>query len=589
MEDLPELRRKGNFESKGESSLRRLFVFSLSLLLVLPLVPILLSTWYIYQDEVERIETHLQETNHQVALLAHHSFNALINKIAFRLSENDLNSAELKDISIHYWIDVAQNGDILSSNIPSHVPGNPILVKPNWRKLDGSHDLQFEVSDVVTLDFFAKPTVLIRIPIAKGFRIAVVDLHHFHTWLTSTFDSFLNRHVYAIDSTGHPLFYSDMKLIDETEIFKVNPPIKFFLNGKSGRIRYISTISRNERIGYVLRMTEAGWGLIASADLGNRILALRERLFWIVVAFLISGLVALGIFVNINRKVMNPLLSIARQVHREDEGEYKSVSLPKNAENIAEFRLLVNELNEYVQDIQRAKQEGILAEKMATMGELTTGLAHELGTPLNVIRGNAQYLIKKQATNKKNRPMLEKIIYQTDRISDLIRNLLDVARIDLMQKEPVFLPKVVKNALKTIKDIYPKISVHVDVEDNLSTILGFTRRLEHAFLNVLDNACQAMDGSGELWISVKTATEDGKNALQVSIEDFGSGIAPEDLPRIFQPFFSTKGSGKGTGLGLALVDRVIKEHGGCIKVNSIPGKGTLFLISFPIAFFKKES
>ena len=586
---MPELRHKEKFESRGKHSLKGLFVFSLSLLIVLPLIPILLSTWYIYQDEVERVENHLQETNHQVALLAYQSFNALINKIAFTLSEKDLKLSELKEHSIIYWIDVAQNGKIISSNIASLTSGDPITFESIWRKRDGLYSLRFEVSDVTDLEFLSKPTVLIRVPFENGYRIAIVDLNYLHVWMTSNVDSFLNRHVYAIDSSGHPIFYSNMKLMDETEMFKNNPPVKFFLNGNSGPIRYVSTISRNERIGFVLRMTEAGWGLVVSADIGDRILALRERLFWIVAAFFISGLVALGIFVNINRRVMSPLFSIARQVRREDEREYKSISLPENAENIAEFRLLVNEFNEYVEDIQRAKREAIQAEKMATMGELTTGLAHELGTPLNVIRGNAQYLIKKLAKDDNNRPVIDKIINQTDRISDLIRNLLDVARIDMVQKEPVSLPKVIKKALKTIKEIYPKVNVHVDAKDNHSSILGFTRRLEHAFLNILDNACQAMDGSRDLWVSVKTLMDDGKGTLQVSIEDSGTGIEDEDLPNIFQPFFSTKGSGKGTGLGLALVDRVIKEHDGSVKVSSIPGKGTLFLISFPINFINEES
>ena len=181
---------------------------------------------------------------------------------------------------------------------------------------------------------------------------------------------------------------------------------------------------------------------------------------------------------------------------------------------------------------------------------------------------------------------LEKIIRQTERIAGLIRALLDVARTDAGNAVPVDLPRVIDRAAEILRSMFPAATLELDLEPDLPPVWGYPRRLEHAVLNLMINGCQAMEGRGALRLSIgRIAAE--STGLEMFVEDHGCGIAPENLERIFQPFFSTKVSGEGSGLGLSLVDRVIREIGGSIRVRSRPGS-TRFSIFLPTAE-KKEA
>lgn len=231
------------------------------------------------------------------------------------------------------------------------------------------------------------------------------------------------------------------------------------------------------------------------------------------------------------------------------------------------------------------------AEKLAVVGQLAAGIAHQIGTPLNVISGSAEYLMMEGGSDRPRPQELEIIVAQTDRIAKLIRQLLNFARPARMELRPLELNELLREVLGLIQHQVAKerIEVDTDLQPNLPPILGDANQLEQALLNILINAMHAMPLGGTL--SLRTRLLDAEQArragrpavpgLEAVIADSGVGIAPEHLPRIFDPFFSTKGVGKGTGLGLAISRRIIEDHHGTIQVESTLGRGAQFTIWLP--------
>ena len=570
---------------KKAFTLRWIFVAAFSLLIALLLLTLSWSTWYIYRGEVERIKRQSQETKHQIALLAERTLLSLLNRVAEVLSRADLDEASLSELPISHWEVVSAGGRVLFSNLSAGRIGQPPGYQTSWRRIRGWSDVEFDVSSVVRLPQQEHPTVLIRVPVRAGgggaSRVAFIDPKYLHRWLTSQFDSFVNRHVYAVDAEGRPIFYSDMELTNRPGAFAENPPVVHFLRGEAGPIRYESAISGRQRVAHVLRIEEAGWGLVVSGDIETKLLDIRKRFLWVLIALLACGAFAAMVFFYFNRRVIEPLVEITREIRQDDRLDHALLELPPAARNIREFRSLVRDVNDYIIRTRQAEKEAIRAEKLATIGELAAGLAHEVGTPLNVMRGNAQLLMRKMAPSDPARGILEKIVGQTNRIEDLIRTLLDLARMDSSSPIPVSIGLVLIKALNTIGEMFPAVAVEEKTGGELPCVIGFPRNLEHAFLNLLVNGCQAMDDKGTLRVTA-FADETGEGRkVRITIEDTGCGIDPGDLPQIFKPFFSTKSSGKGTGLGLAIVERVIREHNGTIGVASTLGEGTRFEVVLP--------
>ncbi len=565
-----------------ENSLRRVFLFSLALIIILPAIPLALATNMIYRQEVQRVELQLQETNHQIAQLAARSLSGLLRNLAEAASESEIDSKNLISLPIQYWLGVDKNGLITHSTIRDLPAGQslPESLRVPWKRIESWSDAGFEVSDMTKLPFMPQAVIFMRVFMPdQSVRILSLDPLHLHQFLTSKFDSFVNRHVYAVDPAGRPIFYSNIQLMSRDSVLSKNPPVKAFIEAKSGPVRYVSVVSGAQRVGYVLPMKETGWGMIVSADIGGRLLELRQRMSWLLVHFIISCVFAALVVVYFSRRVVDPLIAMTKRIREARGFEKEPFRLEGIKGGLLELNLLVREFNEHNKKIWEAEQEAIQTEKIATLGELTAGLAHEIGTPLNVMRGNAQYLMRKLPEDSPDREILGKIITQTGRIADLIRNMLDVARTDTASPVSVDINRVLEKCVNMAREIHPGVKFHVTLNRDLPKPAGYPRRLEHAFLNIIFNGCQAVSDDGNLWI--KSSRKDGGECVVVSIEDDGCGIAPEDLPRIMQPFFSTKGSGKGTGLGLALVDRVVREHKGSIRASSKVNVGTYFELTLP--------
>ncbi len=237
-----------------------------------------------------------------------------------------------------------------------------------------------------------------------------------------------------------------------------------------------------------------------------------------------------------------------------------------------------------VEDVsQRARMEDQLVqtEKLTSLGLLAAGVAHEVNTPLAVISNYIQMLAKQFPTDDPRHTLIEKIVKQTFRASEIVNNLLNFSRTGSSQFSEVNLNSVIEETLSLVS--HPFKSAHVEVarelQERFPPVIGSTNRLQQVFLNLFMNARDAMPQGGML--EVRTACSNG--TVEVQVADTGIGIPRESLHRIFDPFFTTKSSGRGTGLGLSVSYGIIKEHAGKIDVRSTQGKGTSFRLEFPVA------
>jgi signal transduction histidine kinase len=221
-----------------------------------------------------------------------------------------------------------------------------------------------------------------------------------------------------------------------------------------------------------------------------------------------------------------------------------------------------------------------VAEELASVGTLVAGLAHEIGTPMGVIQGHAK-LLEPAISGDEARWRLRTIQEQIARISRIIQTLLDLARPRRSRRVPVGLGPLLEATLSFLSEKLHDRGIQVESElSAVPSVLGDPERLQQLFLNLFLNAVDAMPGGGTLRVALGPAPGGGARVL---VADCGVGIATADLPRIFEPFFTSKPAGEGNGLGLMVAHGIVSDHGGSIAVESEVGRGTEFRIDFPPA------
>ncbi|MGA9929625.1 MAG: ATP-binding protein [Terriglobales bacterium] len=224
------------------------------------------------------------------------------------------------------------------------------------------------------------------------------------------------------------------------------------------------------------------------------------------------------------------------------------------------------------------------ADKLSSIGLMAAGVAHEVNTPLAVISSYTQMLAKQLQSDPQKAAVLDKITKQTFRASEIVNNLLNFSRTTGTELTEISLNKVITDTLALLEHQFKvaRIRVQTELNEKLPLILGNAGRLQQVFLNLFLNAKDAMSGGGVL----NVATLNGEY-VSVRVSDTGSGIAQENIDRIYDPFFTTKtspaeGQSRGTGLGLSVTYGIIQEHAGQIRVESRPGEGTTFTLDFPL-------
>jgi two-component system NtrC family sensor kinase len=246
---------------------------------------------------------------------------------------------------------------------------------------------------------------------------------------------------------------------------------------------------------------------------------------------------------------------------------------------------LVNSFNAMTQKLEEAQTQIYHSDKLASIGRLAAGVAHEINNPLTGVLSYSSFLLKRVDGNPEMKADLEIIVRETKRCREIVKGLLDFARPVPTRKANVSLNDVVQRALNIVDNQlqFKHITVHQDLSQSLPDVTADAGQLQQVFINLLVNAADAIeDTGGEIFITSDAAMYNGETCVQISLKDTGCGIAQENLSKIFEPFYTTKAQ-KGTGLGLAVVWGIIDKHGGTISVKSEEGTGSTFTIILPLS------
>ena len=237
-------------------------------------------------------------------------------------------------------------------------------------------------------------------------------------------------------------------------------------------------------------------------------------------------------------------------------------------------------LQQKQKDLQDTQHQLRQTERLAELGTLASGMAHEIGTPMNVILGRAEHLMQR-TTDERVQKGLAIIIAQVERITKIMNQLLTFARRCPLERRSMDLRRTIADCLEVVQERIARhrITIETVFDDDIPLVYADPDQMSQVLLNLLINALHAMPNGGVLRVTLSRA---GGN-LELLVADTGHGIAKPDLQKIFNPFFTTKEVGKGTGLGLTVVHGIVQEHGGSIEVESELGRGTSFTIILPLA------
>ena len=323
----------------------------------------------------------------------------------------------------------------------------------------------------------------------------------------------------------------------------------------------------------------------------------------IIISILSFSIIGITIGQILSRMIVKPLKTLETMMKEISEGKLKTVNiLSKDREIVS----LTSAFNKMLMELELRQKHLIQREKLASLGTLVSGVAHELNNPLSNISSSCQILIEEleDADNEFKKDLLSQIDEQTDRAKYIVRSLLEFSRDKEFKRQHLPLKNLFEETMQFLKGHVPsRIAVSLDIPDNL-TVFVDKQRIQQAFLNLIKNALDSIDAEGTVYIRacrhmlkgvIDERCEYQKNqgqctgecpiktdTIDIEIKDTGSGIPSEVLPNIFDPFFTTKDVGKGSGLGLYIVQEIVHEHDGCIGACSEPGNGTTFIIRFPI-------
>ena len=324
---------------------------------------------------------------------------------------------------------------------------------------------------------------------------------------------------------------------------------------------------------------------------------MRDQLFFSTVVLAVAAAIALVLTSWI---VSRPLARVAEQARRIGGGDLSHI--PVTGED--EVALLVKELNAMCDSLREARtraedetekrvtalEQLRHADRLRTVGTLASGIAHELGTPLNVISMRAKMIATGEVPPEDAASNAKIIHSQTERVTKIVRQLLDFARRRVPNRTEIDLGDLAERATHLLTALARNARVEVKVEPSETVKLQVdATQIEQAVTNLVINGIHAMPDGGELVISVreeKAAPRDQPDRLKrcavVEVSDTGVGISDANLERIFEPFFTTKGVGEGTGLGLSVTHGIVADHGGWMQATSELGKGSRFTVYLPV-------
>lgn len=313
----------------------------------------------------------------------------------------------------------------------------------------------------------------------------------------------------------------------------------------------------------------------------------------LIASVIVVSLLVIGIGQLMTQRVGRPLKEMEDSMEAVAAGRLTQLDMKAEDREIAS---LTQAFNHVLRELEVRQGQLVRSEKLAALGTMLSGVAHELNNPLSNIGTSTQILAEEVSSGETAylQELIEQIDAETWRARHIVRSLLDYARDREFKRAPIRLAALVEETLRLMRGrIVEPALVAVDIPDRLE-IPGDRQRLQQVLINLVTNALQALGEHGKIVIEahpVTTQCDCGKlvfgqcpgqtESVEITVRDNGQGIPADVLPRIFDPFFTTKEVGQGVGLGLFIVFEIIEEHGGCIAVDSEPGKGTSFRIRLP--------
>ena len=358
---------------------------------------------------------------------------------------------------------------------------------------------------------------------------------------------------------------------------------------KDGSLEYFSVISPIINSAGEL---QGAVEVLLCLDKINKNLAGLVRKF---IAFILLTASLLGMLIYFISR-WNISMPIAKLKEASEKLGHGDLGLRIEKSGVRELDDLIEEFNRMAQNIERqnSKREQLFTEKinlerrlrhtdkLASIGQLASGLAHEIGTPLNVISGRAEHLLNKLAEDHPGAENLKNIIRQSERITKTMRQLLAFSRKPAAQFNEVDLEKIIHEAFSLCRlrqrKTHPQIKIELDLFEN--TLMADEDGIRQLFVNLMLNSFHAVQAGRTILVQ---STRDRQNSKEIIItyEDNGPGISRDKKDRIFDPFFTTKDVGEGTGLGLFMVANIVQEHQGRIEIDNDFDKGARFIIHFP--------
>lgn len=308
--------------------------------------------------------------------------------------------------------------------------------------------------------------------------------------------------------------------------------------------------------------------------------AVKKALWW---PLIIMGMLLI-LFITgttmVTQRVVKPLVKIERATEKIGRGDFSPIN--HTGEMDSQVDRLVNAFNKMALELEARQEQIIHSRKIASLGTLISGTAHELNNPINNIVLTIDTLVGgRKISDERRAELLEDILRQALRASEIVKNLLDFSRAETYGFKELDLAVLLRETIQIARNqiVVLGVKLREEIAENLPKIYGNHQGLQQVFLNVITNAVQSMQNGGDFTIRANLEQD---NRINVLIKDTGTGISEEHLPNIFDPFFTTKEVGEGTGLGLSVSYGIIKRHGGQITVTSRVGKGTAFTISLPV-------
>ena len=354
-----------------------------------------------------------------------------------------------------------------------------------------------------------------------------------------------------------------------------------------------------------------GGGLELSTGLAEVDRQTRDTIRMTLVSMAAMALCAVGIvYVAGIRMVGRPLEQLVEKTRRAGEGDFSRPVEIRSHDELAQLGAALNAMctqlaaqQQTIRDeleARRATEDQLRhADRLKTVGRLAAGVAHEVGTPLNVVSGRAGLIARGKLSPAEITSSAEIIQAESRRIAAIVRQLLDFARQNAPRRVQVDPRTLIESTVQLLQPLAKKqaVAIQVQAADDCPQLLADEGQLQQVLTNIIVNGIQAMPNGGQLIVRVADAMSerlDGEGALEagrtgptedgcrIEIEDQGVGIPEDQLGQIFDPFFTTKEVGQGTGLGLSISHSIIEEHGGTIRAASRLGQGTRFTIYLPV-------